>query len=160
ADVYDPNTSDLHVVPLQLVRAADENVVATLSDVYEVVCDEAMSALDQVQHAFAFPDAALPHKQQPHAVHVRERAVQRCRWGELLEVADRGLDEHLDASVRETLREPGQHQAGAGDRGRFDAAVETGAAVEELQSKREALALEEVLHSQRLRIGCRLSHWV
>ena len=74
-DVDDPDAPDLHVVPLELVAPRDEHVVAAACDVHHVVGHQPVTPLHQVQHALALADPAPPHEQQPHTVHVRQRAV-------------------------------------------------------------------------------------
>src|SRR5712692_1540277 len=81
-DVDQPDAADLHEVVRQLVPAADQDVVAAPRDVHDVVGDEAMPALDQVQHALALADPRAPEEQEPHAEHVGERAVDRGARGE------------------------------------------------------------------------------
>ncbi len=71
-------------MPLHLVAAPDQDVVAAAMGDHEVVGHEAMPALDQVEHALALSDAALSHEQEPHAVDVGQRPVQRGRRRELL----------------------------------------------------------------------------
>ena len=71
-DVHEADAADLHVVPLQLVSAADEHVGAATRDEHEIVRDETVAALDQVEHALGLADSAAPREQQPDAEDVRE----------------------------------------------------------------------------------------
>ena len=75
-NVDEADAADLHVVPLQLVTAPDQDVAAARAYDHEIVGDEAMPALDEVEHAFRLADAALAGEQQADAVHVGERAVE------------------------------------------------------------------------------------
>src|SRR5437899_2115299 len=59
------------------MAAADEHVVAPPRDVYDVIGDEAVTARDQVEDAFALADAGTAAKQQAHTEDVSERTVDR-----------------------------------------------------------------------------------
>ena len=77
-------------MPLQLVAASDQDVAGTAPYDDEIVGDDAMAALDEVEHALRLADAALADEQEPHAVHVGERAVDgRLRRERIVEP---GLD--------------------------------------------------------------------
>src|SRR5690606_17508528 len=208
-DVDDADPADLHVMALELVAAPDEDVVAAPRDVDDVVRDEAVAALDQVQHALALADAAAADEQQTHAVDVGERAVHgRGRREVLLEVGlrppvqlarlergaderdpalprgldhrdrdveslghdhgrdveaeegvqrsaepvrrqrgderDLGLAEHLDAAVRQPFGVPGEDEAGAGQVGLLDDAVQAGITAQQLEREALLALLEEI----------------
>ena len=106
-DVDDADAADLHVVALQLVAAADEDVAAAARGDDEIVGDEPVPALDEIEHALRLADAALPDEEQPDAEHVGERAVQGGRRRELV------LERRLDLLV-----ELGRRERGAEDRRR------------------------------------------
>ena len=80
-DVDEADAADLHVVALQLVAATDQDVAAAAPHDDEIVGDEAMPALDEIEHALRLADAALADEQQPDAEHVGERAVDRSSVG-------------------------------------------------------------------------------
>ncbi len=92
-NVDQPDAANLHVVPLQLVPAADEDVAAAPARDDQIVGDEAVAALDEVEHALRLADAALADEQEPDAEHVGERAVEVGRRREFL------LEPGLDAVV-------------------------------------------------------------
>ena len=52
-------------------------------DVHLIVGDQAMTSLDEIQHAFGLANPAAPHEKEPDSVDVRQRAVQESRWREL-----------------------------------------------------------------------------
>ena len=87
--VDEADAANFHVMLLQLVAAADDDVVAAARGDHEIVGDEPMPALHEIQHALGLADAALPHEEKPDAVDVGERAVERGRGRELFR--DRGL---------------------------------------------------------------------
>src|SRR5690606_35162578 len=217
-DVDDPDSADLHVMPLELVAAPDEDVVAAPRDVDDIVRDEAVAALDQVQHALALADAAPADEQQAHAVHVRERAVHgRGRREVLLEVQlgppvqlarlerraeerdlalPRGLDHHgrdveslghdhgrdveteegvdrpaelvlrqrrdehdlgpaedLDSAVGQPVGVAGENEAGAGQVGLLDDAVQPDVAGQQLEREALLVLLEEIADGQLLHLA-------
>jgi hypothetical protein len=57
---------------LQLVTAADQDVVSALAGDDEIVRDKAVPALDEIEHAFRFADATFPGEEKPHAEHIGE----------------------------------------------------------------------------------------
>ena len=81
-------------MPLQLMAAPDEHIVATARHDHEVVRDEPVSSLDEVQHTFRLPNATLAGEKKPNAEHVRERPVQRGRRRE--EVVEDRLDTAIE----------------------------------------------------------------
>ena len=111
-DVDEPDAADFHVMRRELVTAADEDVVAAAGHLHHVVRDEAVASLDQVEHALALPDSRPADEEQPDAVHVRERAVQRGARRERL------FDDRLDPPVefrRLELAAEHRHAPGAGE---------------------------------------------
>src|SRR5687768_10883791 len=50
-DVHEPDAAHLHVMPLQLVPAADHHVAPATGGDHQVVGHEAVAALDEVEHA-------------------------------------------------------------------------------------------------------------
>src|SRR5690606_23547797 len=86
ADVDDPDPADLHVVPLELVAGADEDVVAAPRNVHQVVRHEAMPEIGRAEYALALPDAAPADEQEADTVDVREGPVHgRARRHAFLE---------------------------------------------------------------------------
>jgi len=70
-----PNEADaanLHEVALELVAPADQQVIAAPEADHQVVSHQAVPALDEIEHALRFSDAAGPGEQQPHAENVSE----------------------------------------------------------------------------------------
>src|SRR5207237_8595671 len=101
-NVDQADATNLHVMTLHLVTAANEHIVAALAGDDEIVGNEAMPALHQVQHTFRLADSALAGKKQSNSKHVRQRSVKRDRRRKL------HLQDRLDAPV-----ELGGFQAGA-----------------------------------------------
>src|SRR5688572_2688737 len=95
----------LHVMPSELVPAADQDVVPSSSRDDEIVGDEAVTSLDEIEHALRLANPALTDEQEPDTEHVSERAVNRREGRELLG------DNRLDARV-----ELGRLQLGAQNR--------------------------------------------
>src|SRR5688500_17127833 len=50
-DVNEPDTTNLHEVTLQLVTAADEDVVAAARHDHEIIGNEPVPALHEIEHA-------------------------------------------------------------------------------------------------------------
>src|SRR5690606_36832176 len=92
-DVYDPDATDLHVVPLEFVAPADQHIVSATRDLHDVVRDEAVATLDEVQHTLALPDPAPPDEEEADAVDIGKGAVHRDPGREL------ALQVRLDATV-------------------------------------------------------------
>jgi hypothetical protein len=57
------------------VTASDQHVVTAPRHVDDIIGDEAMAALDQIEHAFALADPRAAAKQQTDAEDVGQRAV-------------------------------------------------------------------------------------
>src|SRR5260370_13336109 len=74
-DVDQSNAADLHIVPRDLLPAADEHIVTAPGDVHDVVGDEAVPPLHQVEHAFALADPGAAAKQQADAAHAGAGAL-------------------------------------------------------------------------------------
>ena len=81
-DVDQADAADFHVMPGNLMPAANQHVVAAARDVDHVVRHQAMPALDQVEHTFALPDPGASSEQEAHAKDVGERAVHGRARGE------------------------------------------------------------------------------
>ena len=99
-DVDDPDATDLHVVLLQLVAPPEKDVVSSSGGDDQIICDEAVSALDEIENALALADPALPHEEEPDAVHVGQGPVDHGgrREGRL----QIGLDAPVERARRET----------------------------------------------------------
>jgi hypothetical protein len=82
------------VVTLELVAAADQNVVAAPHRDDNVVCDEPVSSLDKVENALRLSDATAPDEKEPDAKYISERSVKRRRRREL------ALENGFDAAVK------------------------------------------------------------
>src|SRR6478609_4290115 len=89
-DVDETESADLHVVPLKVVPAADEDVTSAPPNQDQVVGDDAVAALDEIEYTLRLADAALADEQQPDAVDVSKRAMDRRLRGEC--VVEPGLD--------------------------------------------------------------------
>src|SRR6185436_15965755 len=74
-NVHQADATYFHIVALQLVTPADEDVGAAFRDDDHVVRHESMPALHKVHHDFGFADAAASNEEQPDAEHVRQRRV-------------------------------------------------------------------------------------
>jgi len=80
-------------MPLKLVAAADDDVIASSRRDNEIIGDEPVSSLDEIEHALRLSDAALTREEQSNAEHISERSVQCRGLGEFC------LDDRLDAPV-------------------------------------------------------------
>ena len=109
-NVDEADAANFHVMPLQLVTAADQQVAAAPARDDEIVGDEAMSALHEIEHALRFADAALADEQQADAEDVGERAMKIRRRREFL------LEPRLDARVELVRLEPRRDDRNAGGR--------------------------------------------
>src|SRR5439155_20198890 len=65
--VDEPDAADLHVVALELVSASEEHFRAAARDHHDVVGNEAMAALDEIEHALRLTYSTSPNEQQPDA---------------------------------------------------------------------------------------------
>lgn len=101
-------------MPLQLVPATDEEIRAAPARDHQIVGDETMASLDQVEHALRLADAALPHEQQPDAVHVGQGTVQIRRRRELV------FEPRLEPRVELIGLEPRADDGNPRRRGEFD----------------------------------------
>ena len=63
-------------MPLHLVAAADQHIIAPLARDHKIVGDQPMPALNEIEHALRFSDPAFAGEEQPDTEHVRQRAVQ------------------------------------------------------------------------------------
>src|SRR2546423_3220102 len=78
-DVDEADAPNLHVMPLHLMTASDEHIVATLAGDDQIVGNEPMAALDKIQHTFRLSDATLAGKEQSDAENIRQRAMEPNR---------------------------------------------------------------------------------
>ena len=104
-DIDDAHTADLHVEPEHGVAAADQDPAGAPRDVHLIVGDQAMTSLDEIQHAFGLANPAAPHEKEPDSVDVRQRAVQERRWRELR--LQEGLDRAVELTGLESRRDDG-----------------------------------------------------
>src|SRR5437763_13334341 len=78
-NVDEADTADFHVVTLHLVATANQNVVAPLAGDDQIVGDEAVAALDEVEHALGLADAAFTSEKQADTEDVSQRSMERNR---------------------------------------------------------------------------------
>src|SRR4029079_10700103 len=76
--IDEADSADLHVMPLQLVPPANEHVVAAPFCEHEIIGNQPVPALDEIEHALGFSDAASAREEKTHAEHVGKRAVKSC----------------------------------------------------------------------------------
>src|SRR5207253_2543046 len=89
--VHETDAANFHVVALQLVTTSEQHFGAATRHHHHVVRHQAVSPLDEIEHALGLADAAPTKEEQAHAEHVAERAVKRGRWRKLF------LEPRLDA---------------------------------------------------------------
>src|SRR5262245_36719688 len=63
-NIHQTDAANLHVMPLKLVTAANENVGPATSRNDEIISNEPVAALDEIQDAFRFADATFADEQQ------------------------------------------------------------------------------------------------
>jgi hypothetical protein len=101
------------MMTLELVASSDENVVAApMRDDY-VIGNEAMSALDEIEHQLGFSDSTSPGEKQSDTEHVSERPVQRRHRRELT------LENGFYPTVELGRLEPGSQKCDSGSRCSF-----------------------------------------
>ena len=83
AHIHNADAPELHIIADQLRRAADQGMAAHPADLYRVVGDEAMAALDKLQGRLALADAAVAHEQHTLAVDLHQHAVHRHARGQV-----------------------------------------------------------------------------
>ena len=112
-DVHDAEAAQLHVVPDEAGRRADEDVVREALDDDEVVRDEPVPALDEGERALALADARVAEEERAEAADLEEDAVERrARRERLLEERREALDDDARHPRRREERD-----AAAGGRG-------------------------------------------
>src|SRR5690606_2178498 len=94
ANVDQSDAADLHVMGMEVQPPTEQYVIAAFRNLYDVVRNQAMPALDQVEHALALADAAATDEQEPDAVDVGHRAVHRRGRGE--RVVEPGLQPPIE----------------------------------------------------------------
>src|SRR6202022_4380911 len=82
-NVDQADTTNLHVVPLHLVAAADQHIVAALADDYKIVSHQPVSPLDEIEDAFRLTDSTHAREKEADTENVGERAVKRGGRSEL-----------------------------------------------------------------------------
>ena len=76
-DIDDAEPANFHVMPRQLRTGANQNRLGAPPHFDGVVGDETMAAHDQIERAFALPDAALADDEHAKAKDVEQHAVQQ-----------------------------------------------------------------------------------
>src|SRR2546423_2087666 len=74
-NVDQTDATDLHVVALHLVAAANEHIVSALARNHEIVGNEAVATLDEIQHALGFTDSTHASEEEADAKYVGKRAM-------------------------------------------------------------------------------------
>src|SRR6185437_6675545 len=106
-DVDQPHPPDLHEVPRELVATSDQHVVPSPGDVDDIVGNQAVSALNEIEHALALADSGAPHEEKAHTEDVSERRVRRGGRSE------RVIEKRLEAPVELRGLQLGPHQGHA-----------------------------------------------
>ena len=77
----------------QIVRVAEEDIVRMALDDHHVVGDESVAAIDEIERALAFADAAVAEEEHADAVDVEQPRVHRhLRRHRLFEEIGRACD--------------------------------------------------------------------
>src|SRR4029077_11776744 len=111
-DINKSHPAYFHVMALQLMAAPDQDIVPTLAGDNEIIRDEAVAALNEIEHAFRFADAARPREKKPDPEHIGQRPVKRYRGSEF------HLQHRLDPTVelrRFQLSANERNSGGVGD---------------------------------------------
>src|SRR5687768_13847638 len=91
--VDEADAPDFHVMPLQLVAATDQNVVAATCRDHQIVRDEPVTTLDEIENTFRFSDPAFSSEEESDTEDIRERSMQGGYLGKL------SFENRLDAPV-------------------------------------------------------------
>src|ERR1700682_6439043 len=107
-NVDQADTTNLHVMPLHLVAAADQHIVAALADDYEIIRHQPVSPLDAIEAALRFTNSAHAREKETDTENISERAVKRGGGSEL------HLQHRLDPPVELRGLELGPYQWNSG----------------------------------------------
>src|SRR6267378_1863791 len=82
-NVDQTDTTNLHVVPLHLVSATDQHIVAALADDNQIVRNKPVSPLHEIEDALRFTNSAHTREEETDSENVCEGAVKGGGGGEL-----------------------------------------------------------------------------
>ena len=92
-DVDDADAAQLHVMPEEVVRVAQQHVVRMAFDDDHVVGNQSVAAIDQVERAFTLSDTAVAQQQHADAIDIEQTRMHRdLRRHRLFEEVRRSRD--------------------------------------------------------------------
>ena len=81
--VDNTNTAKFNKMSGDIRCASDQCIIADLADLYYVIGNKTVSALDQLQSCLAFTNTALAHDQNTFTKYVKEYTVDTDTWCQL-----------------------------------------------------------------------------